>query len=155
MNELRVEIGLERCLEQPPEILRAARFGLLMNQASVDHSFRYACDLLAARFPGQLKAIFSPQHGLWGEEQANMVESPNSRYEPLDLPVVERLARDEVDPDALADLREAAKRCAAAVCGHAWKVARWSRAVLSQTSANPRPPWSGLTLARNSPCVIR
>ncbi len=87
MNELRVEIGLERCLEQPPEILRGARFGLLMNQASVDHSFRYACDLLAARFPGQLKAIFSPQHGLWGEEQANMVESPNSRYEPLDLPV--------------------------------------------------------------------
>src|SRR6185503_5130028 len=61
--------------------------GLLMNQASVDRKLQYACDLLAARFPGQLKAIFSPQHGLWGEAQANMIESPHSRYEPLGLPV--------------------------------------------------------------------
>jgi uncharacterized protein YbbC (DUF1343 family) len=88
MNKPRVEIGLERCLQQPPEILRSGgRFGLLMNQASVDRSFRYACDLVAARFPGQLKAIFSPQHGLWSEEQANMIESAHSRYEPLGLPV--------------------------------------------------------------------
>src|SRR5262245_12850710 len=88
MNKPHVEVGLERCLQQPPEnILRGARCGLLMNQASVDCSFRYACDLLADRFPGQLQAIFSPQHGLWGEEQANMIESPHSRYEPLDLPI--------------------------------------------------------------------
>lgn len=80
-------IGLERCLADPPAILHNARIGLLMNQASVDASFRYACDLLAERFPGQLKALFSPQHGLWCEEQANMIESPHARYEPLDLPV--------------------------------------------------------------------
>src|SRR5687768_5718799 len=80
--------GLERCLAEPPEILRrGARFGLLMNQASVDCRLRYACDLLAERFPGQLRAIFSPQHGLWGEQQANMIESPYSRYPPLDLPI--------------------------------------------------------------------
>jgi uncharacterized protein YbbC (DUF1343 family) len=58
-----------------------------MNQASVDHRFRYACDVLAERFPGQLAAIFSPQHGLWGEQQANMIESPHGRYAPLDVPV--------------------------------------------------------------------
>jgi len=88
MNKPRVEVGLERCLQAPPEVLRnGARFGLLMNQASVDYSFRYACDLLAARYPGQLQAIFSPQHGLWCEEQANMIESAHSRYEPLDRPV--------------------------------------------------------------------
>ena len=58
-----VEIGLESCLADPPPVLRGARFGLLMNQASVDQQLRYACDLLAARFPGQLAAIFSPQHG--------------------------------------------------------------------------------------------
>ncbi|MEX2176845.1 MAG: DUF1343 domain-containing protein [Pirellulaceae bacterium] len=81
-------IGLERCLVDPPAVLLGgARFGLLMNQASVDRGLRYACDLLARRFPGQLVALFSPQHGLWGEEQANMIESPHSRYEPLDLPV--------------------------------------------------------------------
>src|SRR5262245_40660378 len=82
-----VQTGLERCLAEPPKTLRRRRFGLLMNQASVDHRLRYACDLLAEKFPGQLIALFSPQHGLWGEEQANMIESPHGRYQPLDLPV--------------------------------------------------------------------
>ena len=83
----RVRIGLERCLEDPPEILRGARFGLLMNQASVDHRFRSSCDVLAEKFPGQLAALFSPQHGLWSEQQANMIESPHGWYEPLGVPV--------------------------------------------------------------------
>jgi uncharacterized protein YbbC (DUF1343 family) len=82
-----VQIGLECCLEDPLPILREARFGLLMNQASVDRSFRYACDVLAKRFPGRLVALFSPQHGLWCEEQANMIESPHGHYEPLGVPV--------------------------------------------------------------------
>jgi uncharacterized protein YbbC (DUF1343 family) len=68
-------------------LLDHSRLGLLMNQASVDRSFRYSSDLLAEIFPGQLKAIFSPQHGLWCEEQANMIESAHSRYKPLDVPV--------------------------------------------------------------------
>ncbi|HUE72353.1 MAG TPA: DUF1343 domain-containing protein [Pirellulaceae bacterium] len=81
-----VEIGLERCRVEPPRaLLRGRRFGLLMNQASVDRNFRYACDLLAESYPGQLAAIFTPQHGLWGEEQANMIESPHGTYKlPLD-----------------------------------------------------------------------
>ncbi len=80
--------GLERCLDDPPALLRGgARFGLLANQASVDSRLQYAWDLLAARFPGQLVALFTPQHGLWGQEQANMIESPHGRYEPLGLPV--------------------------------------------------------------------
>lgn len=82
-----VQIGLERCLADPPVVLRGARLGLLANQASVDCRLRYAWDLLAERFPGQLAALFSPQHGLWCEEQANMIESPHGRYEPLALPV--------------------------------------------------------------------
>jgi uncharacterized protein YbbC (DUF1343 family) len=82
-----IHLGLEHCLSDPPAAMSRGRFGLLMNQASVDRSFRYACDVLAERFPGQLAAIFTPQHGLWGEEQANMIESPHGRYEPLDVPV--------------------------------------------------------------------
>ena len=82
-----VQIGLEACLESPPEVLRGRRFGLLMNQASIDRRFRYAHHLLAERFPGQLKAIFSPQHGLWGEQQDNMIESPHAIDRRLGLPV--------------------------------------------------------------------
>src|SRR5438876_622338 len=86
-NRPHIQTGLERALAEPPSTLRGGRFGLIMNQASVDRSFCYACDVLAARFPGQLAAIFTPQHGLWGEEQANMIESPHGRYEPLEVPV--------------------------------------------------------------------
>lgn len=83
----RVQLGLERCLTDPPAILRGARLGVLMNQASVDADFRYACDVLAERFPNQLVALFSPQHGLWCEQQANMIESANDVYPPLNLPI--------------------------------------------------------------------
>jgi uncharacterized protein YbbC (DUF1343 family) len=82
-----IQLGLERCLADPPPVLRGGRLGLLMNQASVDGSFRYACDLLAERFSGQLACLFSPQHGLWCEQQANMIESPHATYEPLGIPV--------------------------------------------------------------------
>ncbi|HUG91212.1 MAG TPA: DUF1343 domain-containing protein [Planctomycetaceae bacterium] len=80
-------IGLEACVRNPPAVLEGARFGLLMNQASVDGRLRYACDVLAERFPGRLRAIFSPQHGLWSEQQANMIESPHTRHPVHDVPV--------------------------------------------------------------------
>ncbi len=86
----RVEIrtGLERCLQQAPdELERGARFGLLMNQASVTSNWEYACDVLAKRFPKQLAAIFSPQHGLWCEQQANMIESSDSFHPTHHVPV--------------------------------------------------------------------
>lgn len=83
----RVVTGLEACLADPPDILRGRRFGLLVNQASVDRQYRPACDLLAARFPGQLAALFSPQHGFWGEEQANMIESAHSVHPRLSIPI--------------------------------------------------------------------
>jgi uncharacterized protein YbbC (DUF1343 family) len=81
------QTGLDRCLAEPLQQLQAARLGLLMNQASVDHQLGYACDAIAKRYPGQLAAIFSPQHGLWGEQQANMIESDHVRHGSLAVPV--------------------------------------------------------------------
>ena len=80
-------IGLENCLASLPAVLSGVRFGLLVNQASVDHRFRYAHDLLAAALPGQLAALFSPQHGLWSEDQDNMIETPHGRHPRLGVPV--------------------------------------------------------------------
>jgi uncharacterized protein YbbC (DUF1343 family) len=85
--------------------MRSGRLGLLMNQASVDARCRYACDLLAERFPGRLNAIFSPQHGLWGEQQANMVESAHGVYPPLGLPVYSLYSNTRrPTPEMLADI---------------------------------------------------
>lgn len=72
--------GLEVALADPPPLLRdARRIGLLMNQASVDARFRLAHELLHERFPGRLAALFSPQHGLFAEQQDDMVESAHGR----------------------------------------------------------------------------
>jgi uncharacterized protein YbbC (DUF1343 family) len=75
-----VLLGLEACAQSPPACLPGARIGLLFNQASVDSRFRYACDVLAGSGFMQIAALFSPQHGLWGEEQANMIETPHGRH---------------------------------------------------------------------------
>jgi uncharacterized protein YbbC (DUF1343 family) len=82
-----VTIGLENCLAAPPAILSKARFGLLANQASVDRRFRYSHDLLSQAFPGQLAALFSPQHGFHGEDQDNMIETPHGYHGRLKIPI--------------------------------------------------------------------
>jgi uncharacterized protein YbbC (DUF1343 family) len=86
MTELR--IGLERAQESCFDPLRGKRIGLVMNQASVDRSFRYSYDVLAREGGVRIGAVFSPQHGLWGEEQANMIETLHGHTRlPIDAPV--------------------------------------------------------------------
>ncbi len=82
-----IRLGLENCVDDTPSAMRGVRLGLLMNQASVDGDRVLACDRLARYFPGQLVAVFSPQHGIWGEQQANMIESANARLDRLNVPV--------------------------------------------------------------------
>lgn len=89
MSSERVEIviGLERCVTERPAALEGARIGLLMNRASIDCNLRLSCDVMNDVYPGQLAALFSPQHGMWGEQQANMIETPHGRHPRLDIPV--------------------------------------------------------------------
>lgn len=82
-----MQLGLERAAATRLPELDGARFALLANMGSVDTDFRYAWDVLGEAYPKQLAAIFSPQHGLWGEQQANMIESGHSRLPHLNLPV--------------------------------------------------------------------
>jgi uncharacterized protein YbbC (DUF1343 family) len=63
------------------------RTGALSGGAPGDPPRRYCHDLLNEAFPGQLAALFSPQHGLWSEDQDNMVETPHGRHRRLGVPV--------------------------------------------------------------------
>lgn len=82
-----VKLGLEVLLETKAHDIKGDRWGLLCNPASVDHGFSHARKLLAAAFPDRLKALYSPQHGLFAEKQDNMIESED-RIDPLlNLPV--------------------------------------------------------------------
>ncbi|MCB9873035.1 MAG: DUF1343 domain-containing protein [Planctomycetaceae bacterium] len=74
-------------MQDRPAMLEGARFGLLMNRASVDRDLRFACDALNDAYPGQLAALFTPQHGLWGDAQANMIETDHGWHAGLDVPI--------------------------------------------------------------------
>lgn len=82
-----VKTGLECLIASPPEWLFGKRIGLLCNPASIDRRFRHGRALIHQTFPGQLKALFSPQHGFYAEKQDNMIESENSMDRLLQIPL--------------------------------------------------------------------
>src|SRR5215211_7350388 len=81
-----VELGLEKLLEDY-ERVRGARVGLICNQASVDHGYRHAADLLHEHDGIELKALFGPQHGIRGDVQDNMIETGHGIDRKTGLPV--------------------------------------------------------------------
>lgn len=84
---MRVRTGLEKFLAKTPGGLKKGRVGLLCNQASVDPALRHARSLLASAFGDRLRALYAPQHGIFGEKQDNMIESAHGRDRDLGIPV--------------------------------------------------------------------
>ncbi|MEW6428202.1 MAG: DUF1343 domain-containing protein [Thermodesulfobacteriota bacterium] len=82
-----VSLGIEELGKRPTNLLAGRRLALLCNQASTDSRLRHSRDLLAARFPGALTCLFTPQHGFFSEKQDNMIESGHWRDPLLDIPV--------------------------------------------------------------------
>ena len=74
-----MKFGIERLLADPA--LRAPLIGqrvaLLAHPASVTRDLTHSLDALAALGDIRLSAAFGPQHGLRGDKQDNMVESPD------------------------------------------------------------------------------
>ena len=86
-RQAHVKLGLEKLLEAEHAMLRGARVGLICNQASVDHSYRHAADLVHDHADIQLHALFGPQHGIRGDVQDNMIETGHSLDRKTGLPV--------------------------------------------------------------------
>lgn len=82
-----IQIGLERIQSDYRHVLEGRSFGLVMNRASIDCHVNLACDVLDKTFPGQLKCLMTPQHGLWGEQQANMIETAHDFHRSLRVPI--------------------------------------------------------------------
>src|ERR1700724_467228 len=74
-----MRLGIDRLVAEPA--LRAAlagrRVALLAHPASVAADLTHSLDALAACGDLRLAAAFGPQHGLRGDKQDNMVESPD------------------------------------------------------------------------------
>ncbi len=114
----KVMTGLDRFLLHPPDRIRGRRLGLLCNPASVDAGLNHASKLIHKRFPGRLKALFSPQHGFHAEKQDNMIESEPFMDPALKIPVFSlyhrtrkptRAMMDEIDV-LLIDLQDVGTR---------------------------------------------
>jgi uncharacterized protein YbbC (DUF1343 family) len=74
-----MKFGIDRLLDEP-ELRRplvGRRVALLAHPASLTRNLCHSIDALAALEDLQLSAAFGPQHGLRGDKQDNMVESPD------------------------------------------------------------------------------
>ena len=83
----KVYTGLDLLRDGYWKQLKGLRLGLLSNQASLDNKMTPATKVISEQLPGNLKAIFGPQHGHEGEDQDNMVETDHSRKYDLNIPV--------------------------------------------------------------------
>ncbi|AEV25191.1 hypothetical protein Dsui_0784 [Azospira oryzae PS] len=74
-----IQFGLDRLLADPAlrRPLAGRRVALLAHPASVTRDLTHSLDALAALPDLELSAAFGPQHGLRGDKQDNMVESPD------------------------------------------------------------------------------
>ena len=74
-----IRFGLDRLLAEPDlrKPLSGKRIALLAHPASVTADLTHALDALATLPDLHLTTAFGPQHGLRGDKQDNMVESPD------------------------------------------------------------------------------
>jgi uncharacterized protein YbbC (DUF1343 family) len=85
-----IQLGVTRALQDPAHAaaLRGKRLGLVCHEASVDESCRSTVDLFLSRQADlgyRVTALFSPQHGFWGQDQDNMIETPHGRWKGVPL----------------------------------------------------------------------
>jgi len=84
-----MKFGIDRLLQLPAlrQSLQGRRVALLAHPASVAEDLVHSLDALARLPDIRLSAAFGPQHGLRGDKQDNMMESPDFNDPGLGIPV--------------------------------------------------------------------
>lgn len=82
-----MKLGIEVLLQNKKWIkhLKSKRVSLVCHPASVDHKLNHSFDLLNKTIG--LSSAFGPQHGVKGEKQDNMIESPDSNDVHSGIPI--------------------------------------------------------------------
>jgi uncharacterized protein YbbC (DUF1343 family) len=82
MSNSRTRLGIEVLLNGKIDLIRGQRIGLVCNQASVlPDTFAHVADVFRANDTFELTTLFGPQHGIRGDVQYNMIETPHVRDE--------------------------------------------------------------------------
>jgi uncharacterized protein YbbC (DUF1343 family) len=97
--------GIDRLLAEPDlrRPLAGRRVALLAHPASVTADLTHSLDALAALPDIQLTAAFGPQHGLKGDKQDNMVESPDFIDPQYGIPIFSLYGEVRRPTDAMMD----------------------------------------------------
>ena len=84
-----MKFGIDRLLDEPAlrKPLAGKRVALLAHPASATADLRHSLDALASLPDIKLSAAFGPQHGLRGDKQDNMIESPDFQDPVHGIPV--------------------------------------------------------------------
>ena len=84
-----MKFGIDRLLEEKElrAPLRGRRVALLAHPASVTRTLTHSLDALAGCDNIRITSAFGPQHGLRGDKQDNMIESPHFTDPVHDIPV--------------------------------------------------------------------
>jgi uncharacterized protein YbbC (DUF1343 family) len=100
-----VTFGIDRLLAEPQlrRPLAGRRVALLAHPASVTASLAHSLDALASCPDLKLTAAFGPQHGLRGDKQDNMVETPDFNDPAHGIPVFSLYGEVRRPTDAMMD----------------------------------------------------
>jgi uncharacterized protein YbbC (DUF1343 family) len=90
----------DRALRKP---LSGKRVGLLAHPASVTEKLTHSLDALADCGDIKISAAFGPQHGLRGDKQDNMIESPDFKDPVHGIPVFSLYGKVRRPTDAMMD----------------------------------------------------
>ena len=100
-----MKFGIDRLIGEPTlrAPLAGRRVALLAHPASVTADLTHSLDALAACGDIKLAAAFGPQHGLRGDKQDNMIESPDFTDPVHGIPVFSLYGEVRRPTDAMMD----------------------------------------------------
>src|SRR5450755_3254884 len=100
-----MKFGIDRLIAEPAlrVPLTGRRVALLAHPASVTEDLTHALDALAACGDIKISAAFGPQHGLRGDKQDNMIESPDFNDPVHGIPVFSLYGDVRKPTDAMMD----------------------------------------------------
>lgn len=100
-----MKFGIDRLLADPAlrKPLAGRRVALLAHPASVTRGLTHSLDALAALDDIRLSVAFGPQHGLRGDKQDNMIESPDFTDPVHRIPVFSLYGKVRRPTDAMMD----------------------------------------------------
>ncbi len=104
-----MKFGIDRFLAEPAlrAPLAGKRIALVAHPASVTEDLTHSLDALAACRDLKLAAAFGPQHGLRGDKQDNMIESPDFNDPVHGIPVFSLYGEVRRPTDAMMDTFDA------------------------------------------------